>query len=100
MPAIRAKSVSLTAYALTLVDEWLLPLGVSVASPRAADLRGGHVTVRRSGFASLLEPLWAAGVVPDYREPDAIRLGLSPLSTSFVEVYDGLAVLADLTAAL
>jgi kynureninase len=100
MPAIRAKSVSLTSYALTLVDEWLLPLGVSVASPRAADLRGGHVTVRRPGFASLLEPLWAAGVVPDYREPDAIRLGLSPLSTSFVEVYDGLAVLADLTAAL
>ena len=52
------------------------------------------------GFRSLLEPLWAAGVVPDYRAPDALRLGLSPLSTSFAEVYDGVRLIADLTASL
>lgn len=98
--AIRAKSVALTSYALELVDAWLVPLGVSVDSPRAVDQRGGHVTVRRAGFASLLEPLWAAGVVPDYRAPDALRLGLSPLSTSFLEVYEGLRVIAELTASL
>ena len=100
MPAVRAKSLALTSYALRLVDEWLVPLGVQVASPRDASLRGGHVTVRRAGFGSLLEPLWAAGVLPDYRQPDAIRIGLSPLSTGFVETCRGLGVLADLTAAL
>ena len=93
--AIRAKSVALTSYALTLVDEWLVPLGVSVDSPRDPTQRGGHVTVRRTGFRSLLEPLWAAGVVPDYRAPDALRLGLSPLSTSFAEVHDGVRLIAD-----
>jgi kynureninase len=100
MPAIRAKSVELTSYAMELVDAWLVPLGVVVASPLDPALRGGHVTVRRPGFRSLLDALWAAGVLPDYRGRDAIRIGLSPLSTSFVEVYDGLRVLADLTATL
>ncbi|MDX6255618.1 MAG: kynureninase [Frankiales bacterium] len=100
MPAIRAKSVELTSYALELVDAWLVPLGAEVASPRSADQRGGHVTVRRAGFRTLLEPLWAAGVLPDYRQPDAIRIGLSPLSTSFAEVHAGLRMLADLTGAL
>ncbi len=100
MTAIRAKSLALTSYALQLVDEWLVPLGVSVDSPRSPDQRGGHVTVRRAGFASLLEPLWAAGVVPDYRSPDALRLGLSPLSTSFVEVYEGVRAIADLAGTL
>ncbi|BEP12576.1 aminotransferase class V-fold PLP-dependent enzyme [Acidothermaceae bacterium B102] len=100
MTAIRAKSLALTSYALELVDAWLVPMGVSVDSPRSAASRGGHVTVRRAGFASLLEPLWAAGVVPDYRAPDALRLGLSPLSTSFVEVYEGVRVIADLAASL
>jgi kynureninase len=100
MTAIRAKSVALTSYTLDLVDTWLVPLGVTVASPRAADQRGGHVTVQRAGFRALLDKLWAAGVLPDYREPDAIRIGLSPLSTSFVEVHRGLRLLADLTGAL
>jgi kynureninase len=78
----------------------LVPLRVSVDSPRSPDQRGGHLTIRREGFRSLLEPLWAAGVVPDYRAPDALRLGLSPLSTSFVEVHDGVRLIADLTASL
>jgi kynureninase len=100
MPAIRAKSVELTSYALDLADAWLVPLGAEVASPHAADQRGGHLTLRRAGFRTLLEPLWAGGVLPDYRQPDAIRIGLSPLSTSFAEVHAGLRMLTDLTESL
>ena len=100
MPAIRAKSVELTGYALALAEAWLVPLGAVVTSPRDPAQRGGHVTVRRTGFRLLLDRLWAAGVLPDYREPDAIRIGLSPLSTSFAEVHAGLRMLADLTATL
>ena len=94
--AVREKSVRLTEYALSLTDEWLVPLGVSVASPRDPSMRGGHVTLRRPGFESLLEPLWAAGVIPDYRRPDGLRIGPAPLSTSFEEVHEGLSVLRDL----
>ncbi|MCX6466603.1 MAG: aminotransferase class V-fold PLP-dependent enzyme [Pseudonocardiales bacterium] len=94
--AVRAKSRALTAYALDLVDAWLAPRGVDLVSPRDPERRGGHLTIRRPGFRAVLDGLWARGVIPDYREPDGIRLGLAPLSTSFTEVHDGLAVLRDL----
>jgi kynureninase len=92
--AVRAKSRALTAFALDLVDAWLP--GVEVVSPRDPERRGGHVTLRRAGFREVLDALWERGVIPDYREPDGIRIGLAPLSTSFTEVHDGLAVLRDL----
>jgi kynureninase len=94
--AVRAKSVALTAFALELADAWLAPRGVEVISPRDPESRGGHVTIRRSGFRQVVDALWARGVLPDYREPEAIRIGPAPLSTSFTEVHDGLAVLRDI----
>jgi kynureninase len=51
--------------------------------------------LRRKGFRGVLDALWARGVIPDYREPDGIRIGLAPLSTSFVEVETGLSVLRE-----
>jgi kynureninase len=96
--AVRAKSVLLTEYALRLADTWLAPLGVSVVSPRDPSRRGGHVTLRRAGFADLLDPLWDSGVIPDYRQPDGLRIGPAALSTSFGEVHRGLSVLRDLLA--
>jgi kynureninase len=96
--AVRAKSVALTGFALELVDSWLAPYGVEVASPRDPARRGGHVTIRRAGFRDLLPHLWERGVIPDFREPDGIRLGLAPLSTSFAELHAGLAVLRDVLA--
>ena len=94
--AVRAKSVALTEYALALADAWLVPRGVTVASPRDAARRGGHVTLTRPGFRDLLKPLWDAGVIPDFRAPDGLRIGLAPLSTSFAELHAGLGVLRDL----
>ncbi|MEJ3654670.1 aminotransferase class V-fold PLP-dependent enzyme [Actinomycetes bacterium KLBMP 9759] len=93
--AVRAKSQALTSYALEIVDGWPSSLGVQVVSPRSPERRGGHVTLRRAGFRNLLDALWSRGVIPDYREPDGIRIGLAPLSTSFTEVRAGLAVLRD-----
>jgi kynureninase len=94
MAAIRAKSVLLTRFALDLADDLLADAGVTVASPRADAERGGHVTLRRPDFRAVNDRLWDAGVIPDFRAPDGIRLGLAPLSTSFTEVLDGMLVLA------
>lgn len=94
--AVREKSTLLTGYALDVADEWLAPLGVTVASPRDPAQRGGHVTLSRPGFGDLLQPLWDTGVIPDYRRPDGLRIGLAPLSTSFAEVHQGLSRLRDL----
>jgi kynureninase len=94
--AVRAKSIQLTRFALELVSAWLAPLGVAVVSPLEEARRGGHITLQRSGFRDILAELWKRGVIPDYREPDGIRIGLAPLSTSFTEVHAGLQVFRDL----
>jgi kynureninase len=96
MAAVRAKSVAMTEYALEVVDAVLAPLGVAVVSPRDSARRGGHVTVRHPAFRDLMGPLWERGVLADYREPESIRIGLSPLSTTFAEAHRGLTVLAEM----
>jgi len=91
--AIRAKSVLLTGLAIEMVDSWPASLGVRVASPRDRALRGGHLTIVRPDFRELMPALRARGVIPDFRAPDGIRIGLSPLSTSFVELYEAMQVI-------
>ena len=90
--AIRAKSVALTGYALDLIDE-LLP-DVTVSTPRDPARRGSHITIDHPSFAGLVPLLWASGIFPDFRRPSGIRLGLSPLSTSFAEVELGVRAIA------
>ena len=89
--AVRDKSVALTSYAMELADELLAPLGVEVASPRDPERRGGHVTLAPPGDAEAVTArLWERDVIPDYRDPGGLRIGLSPLSTSFAEVAAGI----------
>jgi kynureninase len=94
LAAVRRKSVALTERAVALADELLVPLGAVVASPRDAALRGSHVTVDHPRFAEVTAALWAQGVIPDFRPPDGIRIGLSPLSTSFAELERGVTAIA------
>jgi kynureninase len=98
MDAIRAKSVALTELAVALHDAWLAPLGFELGTPRDPARRGSHVAVRHRDARRLCARLIAAGVVPDFRAPDSIRLGLSPLTTSFVEVRRGIERLAEIAS--
>jgi kynureninase len=94
--AVRAKSQSLTAYAVELADDWLAEHGVTLASPRDPALRGGHVTLRHERMREVTAALWERDVIPDYRDPGGLRIGLSPLSTSYAEVHAGMAAVRDL----
>jgi kynureninase len=89
MAAIREKSVALTEFALELTETGLAPYGVTLASPRDPAERGGHVTLNHPRMREVTEVLWRQDVIPDYRDPEGLRLGLSPLSTSFDEVARG-----------
>ncbi|MHC6593501.1 kynureninase [Arthrobacter sp. C152] len=94
MAAIRAKSEKLTAFAVEVFDAWLAPLGADLASPRDPALRGSHITVDHPDFTkATVEALWDQDVIPDFRSPRGIRVGLSPLSTSFGEVLQGMAAI-------
>lgn len=91
--AVRAKSVRLTEYVITLART-LLPQ-VRVASPLDSARRGGHVTLDHPAFRATVPRLWARGVIPDFRAPQGLRLGPSPLSTSFTEVLLGVRAIAE-----
>jgi kynureninase len=93
LSAVRAKSVALTTFAIERSDE-LLP-GAALATPRDPALRGSHITLDHPRFAELVPRLWARGVIPDFRRPSGLRLGLSPLSTGFAEVEAGIQAIAD-----
>ena len=95
LEAIRTKSVALTEFAVQVSDQLLEPLGVQVSSPRDPARRGSHVTLEHPEFRATTAQLWELGVIPDFRPPDGLRIGLSPLSTSFGEVHRGLAVVRE-----
>ena len=98
--AIRQKSLALTSYTVDLADELLAPLGVTLASPRDPAVRGGHVTLNHPAMREVTARLWERDVIPDYRDPHGLRIGLSPLSTSFGEVRRGLVAVRDVLAPL
>lgn len=87
---IRRKGTALTSYAIALHDAWLAPLGCRLGSPRDPARRGSHVAIRHPDASRLCERLIAGGTVPDFRMPDSIRFGMSPLTTTFRDVHRGL----------
>jgi kynureninase len=96
---IRAKGIALTEYAIALFDARLAPLEFGLGSPRDAVRRGSHVSIRRTDARDLTRRMIAAGVIPDFRAPDSIRLGLSPLTTSFTDVHRAFARIVELARA-
>ncbi|MDQ4502707.1 kynureninase [Sinomonas sp. ASV322] len=93
--AIREKSIALTEFAIAAHGKLLEPLGVTLASPADAAVRGGHVTLEHPSFREVTQRLWGRGVIPDFRAPQGLRLGLSPLSTSFGETLRGIEAVRD-----
>jgi kynureninase len=84
---LRAKSVALTSYLIGLADEWLAPLEYTVASPRGAARRGGHVTLRHPEAFRIRQALEREKILVDYRTPDRLRLAPVPITASYADVW-------------
>lgn len=95
---VRAKSVAMGDLLIRLVDGRCAGLGAEVASPRDAGRRGSQVSVRHPGAREIRDLLAARGVVTDFRPPDLVRFGLTPLYTRFADVWDAVDVLRDVLA--
>jgi kynureninase len=88
---LRRKSVAQCELIVTLHDEWLAPLGFELGSPRDPARRGSHVSIRHpEAWPICRAMIERAAVVPDFRGPDVIRLGVAPLYTRFTDVWDAL----------
>jgi kynureninase len=89
--ALHEKSVAQCELIVALHDEWLAPLGFELGSPRDAARRGSHVAIRHKDAWPICRALIErADVIPDFRGPDTIRLGVAPLYTRYVDVWDAL----------
>jgi kynureninase len=99
MGAISAKAAAGTALMIDLFDAWLAPLGFSLLTPRDPALRGGHICIAHPHARQIAAAMRTlTKTIPDFRVPDSIRLAISPLPTSYTEVWDGFDRLRDLVA--
>ena len=97
--AIAHKAAVGTQLMIDLYDAWLAPLGFALNTSRDPKERGGHISLVHPDAAQICVAMREiSNVIPDYRTPNSIRLAISPLPTSFVEVWDGFERTRDLVA--
>lgn len=91
MDNLRRKSMQQTAYLIYLWQEWLQPSGFRLNSPMAADWRGSHVSLGHDeGWRISQALINDMNVIPDFRRPDNIRLGVAPLYTTYHDIYEAM----------
>ena len=97
--AIAHKAAVGTQMMIDLYDEWLAPLGFELNTSRDPKQRGGHISLVHPDAAQICVAMRTmSNVIPDYRTPNSIRLAISPLPTSYVEIWDGFERMRDLVA--
>ena len=97
--AIAHKAAVGTQMMIDLYDEWLAPLGLELNTSRDPKERGGHISLVHPDAAQICVAMRTiSNVIPDYRTPNSIRLAISPLPTSYVEIWDGFERMRDLVA--
>ncbi len=96
VPALRRKSLLLTAFLRQEVEARLTTHGVRILTPTEDDRRGGHLTLVHPEAGRLSRALRARGVIPDFRPPDLLRLAPVPLYTSFAECQRAIDVLQEI----
>ncbi|UUX49892.1 kynureninase [Nisaea acidiphila] len=96
MAALREKSVALTECFIELVESRCAGLGLTLASPREAAQRGSQVSFAHESGYPVMQALIARGVIGDFRAPDLLRFGFTPLYTRFADVWDAVTHLEDI----
>jgi kynureninase len=97
MEKIREKSLTLTAYLMYLIDEKLAKYGFHIGSLREDAKRGGHVALEHEEAYRICQALKQYQVIPDFREPNVIRLAPVALYVSYKEVFDLVRILEEIS---
>ena len=95
MAAVSAKSQKLCSLFIDLVEDRCAGLGLTLATPRDPAGRGSHVSFAHADAYPIMQALIERGVIGDFRAPDIIRFGLTPLYLRFVDVWDAVEILRD-----
>lgn len=98
MSLLRTKSQKLGDLFLQLVDERCSNFDLAAACPRDANERGSQVSLRHTESYPIMQALIARGVIGDFRAPDVLRFGFTPLYLRFTDIWDGVEILRDILA--
>jgi kynureninase len=96
LEVIRSKSLALTDYLIKLIDEVLAVYGFKVGTPRQEEHRGGHVALIHEDAIRINQAMKGAGILPDYRSPNVIRLAPVAFYVSFEELYEVVRIIKDI----
>jgi kynureninase len=96
MAQVREKSLALTDLFITLVQERCQGHPLTLATPRDHRVRGSHVSFSHPQGYAVMQALIARGVIGDYREPNLLRFGITPLYLGFADIWDAVDVLKDI----
>ncbi|MCM3597806.1 kynureninase [Metabacillus idriensis] len=96
LSAIRKKSLNMTRIMMDLIDSELSGFAFRIINPAEDERRGGHVALLHPEAARICKALKQAGVIPDYRSPNIIRLAPVALYTSYEEIWRTIQVLKDI----
>ena len=95
MTDVVAKSRSLGDLLIAGLEQRCAGAGFTLVTPRDPDARGSHVSVAHDHAWEISQALIACGVVGDFRAPDVLRLGLTPLYTAHEDVWRAVEILAE-----
>lgn len=96
METLRTKSTALCDYFIAGIDMFSAEYGLTLVTPREANKRGSQVSYSCENGYAIMQALIARGVIGDFRAPDIIRFGFTPLYLSFADVEKAVAILKDI----
>ncbi len=96
MAEIRAKSLAQTALFMRLVEERCPGHGLAIVTPREDKSRGSQVSIRHEQAWPIMQALISRGVIGDFRAPDVLRFGITPLYLRHAELWDAVEALRDI----
>jgi len=93
MDKIRDKSIRQSTFMIEMINNLLSPMGFIIASPLKSDIRGSHISLQhpeayRISQAMIAPNNGSKSIIPDFRPPNNIRLGIAPLYNSFLDIYE------------
>ncbi|CAM3936222.1 kynureninase [Bordetella tumbae] len=95
MNEVRRKSLALTDLFIALVESRCAHHPLTLVTPREHAHRGSHVSLRHPHGYAVMQALIARGVIGDYREPEVLRFGFTPLYFGYADVWDAVEILTD-----
>lgn len=96
MGDIRAKSLQMADLFIRLVEEQCAGHGLEIVTPRAAEMRGSQCSLAHEEGYAIMQALIARGVIGDFRAPDILRFGFTPLYLRYQDLWDAVACLKDI----